>query len=106
MDALVAYDWPGNIRELRNVIERSVILCQGDTLTVRESLGGSTEAPVPAVPGLLKQDLDTVERDRITRALEEANWKIKGEGNAAGRLGVTPSGLRARMKRLGITRPG
>ena len=106
MDALVAYDWPGNIRELRNVIERSVILCQGDTLTVRESLGRSTEAPVPAVPGLLKQDLDTVERDRITRALEEANWKIKGEGNAAGRLGVTPSGLRARMKRLGITRPG
>ena len=104
MDALVAYDWPGNVRELRNVIERSLILCAGDRLTVDPWLLGS-EAPVPATGGLLKQDLEAVERARILRALEEAAWKIKGEGNAAVRLGVTPSGLRSRMKKLGITRP-
>ena len=104
LDALVAYDWPGNVRELRNVIERSVILCPGDTLTVDPVLLGDGEQ-APATNGALGQDLQAIERARIIRALEEARWKIKGEGNAASRLGVTPSGLRSRMKKLGITRP-
>jgi len=104
MDALVAYDWPGNVRELRNVIERSLILCSDDNLAVDPSLIGG-ESPIAATAGPLKDDLQAVERARILWALEEADWKIKGEGNAASRLGVTPSGLRSRMKKLGITRP-
>jgi transcriptional regulator with GAF, ATPase, and Fis domain len=109
MHALVAYDWPGNVRELRNVIERSVILCQDGVLRVERSLLGveGEESPTPALltSGPLELDLQAVERARILHALEQAEWKIKGEGNAASQLGVTPSGLRARMKRLGITRP-
>jgi len=104
MDALVAYAWPGNVRELRNLIERSVILCSTDTLTVEPALVGADQ-PVLVTGGPLKQDLQAVERAHIIRALEEADWKIKGEGNAASQLGVAPSGLRSRMKKLGITRP-
>lgn len=106
MDAMIAYGWPGNVRELRNVIERSMILCTSDTLAVDPALLDAGTAPQAGLSGgALKQDLRAVERARIVLALEEARWKIKGEGNAADRLGVTPSGLRARMKRLGITRP-
>jgi PAS domain S-box-containing protein len=99
MDRLAAYDWPGNIRELRNVLERAVILSEGATLEV-ESLG-TVERP----DHTLKADLHAVERARILRALEESGWKIKGESNAASRLGLKPSTLRARMKMLGIERP-
>jgi PAS domain S-box-containing protein len=101
MDALVAYDWPGNVRELQNVIERAVILCSGDTLVVDDVLGdvgGSRRAN----GGSLKRDLESVERSNILRALEESGWKVKGEGNAASRLGLKPSTLRSRMKKLGI----
>ncbi len=55
--------------------------------------------------GLLKESLQSVERVRILSALEESGWKIKGTGNAASRLGLSPSSLRTRMKKLGITRP-
>jgi transcriptional regulator with GAF, ATPase, and Fis domain len=104
LDAMVAYDWPGNVRELRNVIERAVILCAGDTLVVEPSQLGAS-APARASSGSLKEDLQGVERARILRALEESGWKIKGDGNAASRLGVAPSTLRSRMRTLGITRP-
>ena len=104
MDALAAYDWPGNVRELQNVIERSAILCSGDTLTVQEALG-DVVVPHREPASALKQDLEGVERANILRALEESGWKVKGEGNAASRLGLKPSTLRSRMKKLGITRP-
>jgi transcriptional regulator with GAF, ATPase, and Fis domain len=103
MEALVAYSWPGNIRELQNVIERSAILNSGDTLIVQEVLGdfgvGNRE---PAKS--LTQNLEDVERSNILRALEESDWKVKGEGNAASRLGINPNTLRSRMKKLGISR--
>jgi PAS domain S-box-containing protein len=86
MDALVSYDWPGNVRELQNVI--------GD-VAVREGKRASA----------LKRDLNAVEAARIMRALEESDWKVKGEGNAASRLGLKPSTLRSRMKKFGIARP-
>jgi len=105
LDAMLAYDWPGNIRELRNVIERAVILCAGETLVVEPSLLGP-EDRAAATGGSLKQGLRGVERARILRALEESGWKIKGDGNAASRLGIAPSTLRSRMRTLGITRPG
>jgi transcriptional regulator with GAF, ATPase, and Fis domain len=106
LDAMLAYDWPGNIRELRNVIERAVILCAGDTLVVEPSQLGAGEPALAPTSGSLKEDLHGVERARILRALEESDWKIKGDGNAASRLGVAPSTLRSRMRTLGITRPG
>jgi len=99
--ALEAYDWPGNVRELRNVIERSVILCQGETLELTESLGGSG-AGASGSKGVLKQDLEGLERARILRALEESDWKIKGDGNAASRLGLAPSTLRSKMRALNL----
>jgi PAS domain S-box-containing protein len=104
MDALVAYDWPGNIRELQNVIERSAILSSGDTLIVQEVLGdfgAGTREPAKS----LTQNLEDVERAHILRALEKSDWKVKGEGNAASRLGINPNTLRARMKKLGIAKP-
>jgi len=71
---------------------------------VKDSLG-LVEAPSAAPNGLLKQSLQSVERERIRSALEESGWKVKGTGNAASRLGISPSSLRTRMKTLGITRP-
>ena len=104
LDAMVAYDWPGNVRELRNVIERSLILCTGETLIIDPAVVGAT-ASAAGTSGPLKHDVQALERARVVRALQESDWKIKGEGNAASRLGVTASGLRSRMKKLGITRP-
>jgi transcriptional regulator with GAF, ATPase, and Fis domain len=104
MDALMAYDWPGNVRELQNVIERSVVLSPAGILHVREVLGDSANS-FPASEPSLKHDLQNVERSNILRALRDSRWKVKGEGNAASRLGLKPSTLQSRMKRLGITRP-
>jgi formate hydrogenlyase transcriptional activator len=104
MDNLVAYDWPGNVRELRNVIERAVILCSGKTLTVEESLGGVISR-ARNIPGSFKQDLHAIERKRILQGLKASNWKIKGTGGAADRLGLKSSTLRSRIQRLGISRP-
>ena len=104
VEALVAYNWPGNIRELQNVIERSAILCSGDTLIVQEMLGDFGVQNRESASSL-KQDLEEVERAKILRALEESGWKVKGEGNAASRLGINPNTLRSRMKKLGIAKP-
>ena len=104
MDALTAYDWPGNVRELQNVIERSMVLCPAGTLHVREVLGDSATSS-RASERSLKHDLQNVERSNILRALRDSGGKVKGEGNAASRLGLKPSTLQSRMKRLGITRP-
>ncbi|MBW2243171.1 MAG: sigma 54-interacting transcriptional regulator [Deltaproteobacteria bacterium] len=103
MEALVAYSWPGNVRELQNVIERSAILCSGDTLIVREVLG-DFGSPDRESASSLTQELEDIERANILRALEGSDWKVKGDGNAASRLGIKPSTLRSRMKRLGIER--
>jgi transcriptional regulator with GAF, ATPase, and Fis domain len=103
MEALVAYDWPGNVRELQNVIERSMIVHTGNTLIVDDALG-DFGAPARESASALTQSLETVERITIQRALEESGWKVKGKGNAASRLGINPSTLRSRMKKLGIAR--
>ncbi len=100
--ALVGYDWPGNVRELANVIERAVILTQGETLVVDETFIHEASSR-PAGTG--SDDLQSVERAHIVDTLEKCGWKVKGSGNAAERLGLNPSTLRARMKKLGIHRP-
>ena len=102
IDSLQTYPWPGNIRELQNVIERAVILTRGSVLHVDEPLEtvSSESAPLAHV----KSTLEEVERRHIKRTLDEAHWKISGEGGAAEALGLNPSTLRARMRKLGIKR--
>ncbi len=98
MDALQRYRWPGNVRELKNVIERAAIVTSGDTLRVEMlDLGAAVEAP-PAT-------LADTERDAILRALESHGGRIKGPKGAAVALGLKPSTLYGRMKKLGIRPP-
>ncbi len=100
--AMLRYDWPGNVRELSNVVERAVILTQGDTLMVDEIF---TRDLLPAPVEPKPQGLRDVERGHIIEILKACGWKVKGHDNAAERLGLNPSTLRARMKKLGIVRP-
>jgi transcriptional regulator with GAF, ATPase, and Fis domain len=103
MERLVAYDWPGNVRELEHVIERALILSPGSTLMV-EDLVSVLGAAAPLHAGGSQQMADA-ERAHILRVLRDCGWKVKGSGNAAERLGLNPSTLRSRMKKLGIARP-
>ena len=102
-EALRHYDWPGNIRELQNFLERSVILSPGPTLQAPlESL--SLHSSRPAVPGA-PLTLEEAETRHIIAALQEVNWVIGGPKGAAEMLGLKRTTLIARMRRLGITRP-
>jgi transcriptional regulator with GAF, ATPase, and Fis domain len=102
MNFLVNYDWPGNIRELENVVERAMILTSGSTLML-EGFVQSTPMKKSANPVASPPE---VTRSEILNVLEACQWKIKGSGHAAERLGLKPSTLRYRMKVLGIKRPG
>jgi formate hydrogenlyase transcriptional activator len=107
MSALVAYEWPGNIRELQNVVERAVILTEGTALTVPASSLGDHQAPAtnnPAKPNNIQGVLETVERDEILGALRATNWIVAGARGAAARLGMKRSTLQLRMQKLGISR--
>jgi formate hydrogenlyase transcriptional activator len=103
MDALTRYDWPGNIRELQNLIERAVILTAGTTLNV-PLMGLTARTPAPARTG---ETATLAESDRrhIIAALESSNWVIAGANGAAARLGLKRSTLQFRMRKLGIVRP-
>jgi formate hydrogenlyase transcriptional activator len=104
MDALVQYQWPGNIRELQNFIERAVILSPQSTLRAPTSeLEPFQTARATNVP---MNGLAEVERDHILRALEASNWVIGGRTGAAERLGMKRTSLVYRMKKLHIRRPG
>jgi formate hydrogenlyase transcriptional activator len=102
IEAFQSYSWPGNIRELQNVIERAVILTRGRALQVDEPLDAATTESPPMEH--VKFTLEEVERRHITRMLSETNSKISGAGGAAELLGLNPSTLRARMRKLGIKR--
>lgn len=95
------YTWPGNIRELQNIIERAVILSQGETLVI-EGLGETPAIPGDAATSIRMED---VERAHIIKVLNTHNWVVHGKGRAAEALGINPSTLRSRMKKLGINRP-
>jgi formate hydrogenlyase transcriptional activator len=102
-EALKHYDWPGNIRELQNFLERSVILSPGPTLQAPlESL--SLNRSRPAVTGA-PLTLEEAETRHIIAALQEVNWVIGGPKGAAEKLGLKRTTLIAKMRRLGITRP-
>jgi len=99
MEALKRCPWPGNIRELENVIERAIIHSADDVLTLLDE-GGEVEAP----PSEDASTLSAVERTHIQEVLRACRWRINGAGNAAERLGLHPNTLRFRMKKLGIVR--
>ena len=102
MQALERYDWPGNIRELENVLQRAIILSSGSTLTIGDAWMPAVQTR-PAAADLVK--LADVERRHIQSILEGVRWRIEGTGGAARLLGLNPSTLRSRMAKLGIERP-
>jgi formate hydrogenlyase transcriptional activator len=110
MNALVRYEWPGNIRELQNVIERAVIVSNGPVLKVpldelrtrvasAETLNGSGTSEDA---GTMRDVLDDAERKQIVAALKQSKWVVAGPKGAAALLGMKRSTLQAHMQRLGI----
>ena len=112
MDALSRYHWPGNIRELQNVIERAVIISAGPALTVDVAdlkfpkAGPPAEKPasVKSTTGALHDVLEETERQQILKAVKQSNWIVSGPNGAAARLGMKRSTLQKRMHKLGIAR--
>jgi formate hydrogenlyase transcriptional activator len=98
MQRLEQYEWSGNVRELRNVVERAMILCNESTLRIPSPAGGSSEG----ANGNGVLTMDEAQRRHILKALEAAGGRIRGAGGAAELLAMNPSTLRSRMRRLGI----
>ena len=98
MDALEAHDWPGNVRELENIVERATILSSGKQLELRKwfskEAAWSDRLPFPT--------LDELEKQHIIKTIELTRWRVRGEKGAAKILGLKPTTLEARMKKLGI----
>jgi formate hydrogenlyase transcriptional activator len=103
LQALTQYDWPGNIRELQNVVERSVILSNGPELRIAMPESNRELAPVVLV-GRVTNGSEDVERARILQALEEAKGQISGPDGAAARLGLKRTTLQSRMQKYKIAR--
>jgi formate hydrogenlyase transcriptional activator len=110
MNTLVRYEWPGNIRELQNVIERAVIVSNGPVLKVPledlrarvPSAESSNGGHALADAGKMRGVLEDAERKQILAALKQANWVVAGTKGAAALLGMKRSTLQAHMQRLGI----
>ena len=114
---LQSYDWPGNIRELRNVIERAVIISRGGPLDFELAVTNSAPPPPSSKsqPGetgdmvgaefLTEPEMLQRERENLAAVLDKANWKIKGADGAAELLGVKPTTLLSRIKKMGLKRP-
>ena len=101
MEAFRHHDWPGNIRELQNVIERAVILSAGPNLEIpfgelKRTVAGCTPTPI--------RTLDEVQRDHILEALRQSGGVVAGRNGAAVRLGLARATLEYRMRKLGIAR--
>jgi len=98
MAALQRHSWPGNIRELRNAVERAMILATGPRLSI----------PIPSpltTAGARSLRLIDVQREHIRKILEIAHWRVRGTDGAADRLGLRPTTLETRMAKLGLARP-
>jgi formate hydrogenlyase transcriptional activator len=107
MEALQSYAWPGNGRELRNVIERAMILSHTESLevTLPGVPGGPGGPEIVAADAHMEQSLEDVERRHILSVLQRTRWRVTGRGSAAEILGLKGSTLQSKMKKLGITRP-
>jgi formate hydrogenlyase transcriptional activator len=124
MTRLEAYDWPGNVRELQNVLERAMILLRGDVIEADllafpgrvVADAGAPIPPPPAAPSRIAPGdgtsrarpltLEEAERRVILEALESAGWRVSGRQGAAEQLGLKPTTLHAKMKKLSVHRPG
>jgi len=102
MDALLAYDWPGNIRELENIIERAMILSGSERLEFGDWIPSEHTTPGARPSSAIK--LVDVEREHIKQVLKKTGWKVSGEKGAAKLLGLNPTTLESRMKKMGIKR--
>lgn len=100
IDTFMQYNWPGNVRELENIIERAVIISRGDTL----ELGDWIPAKNKLYSHPKSETLAEIEKDHINNVLELTGWRVSGEKGAAKILGLKPTTLEARMKKLGIER--
>ena len=102
LNKLMKYSWPGNIRELQNVLERAVLLCTSDTLKITEKLDSKNSDDFS---NIVNMQLHDVEKAHIIKVLKQLNWKIEGENGAAIVLGLNPSTLRSKMQKMDIKRP-
>jgi formate hydrogenlyase transcriptional activator len=102
MDRLITYPWPGNIRELQNVIERSVILCEGEDFSVDESWLSSTVVISANSKRPLTKQLESQEKEMIEGALAESKGRVSGASGAAAKLGIPPSTLESKIRALKI----
>jgi PAS domain S-box-containing protein len=97
-----SYHWPGNIRELQNIVERSVILCTGDTFWIDEAWLSNQNVPRPESSAPLTQSVQNYEKELIEVALAESNGKVAGPNGAAAKLGIPRSTLDLKIKQLNI----
>ncbi len=102
LNHLSEYDWPGNIREMRNVIERAIINSETSTLKFDLFYNSIKDKPRHNPSASLEE----LEKDHIIKVLQESRWRISGEGSASEKLIINPSTLRSRMKKLNIRRSG
>ena len=102
LDLLSAYQWPGNIRELQNVIERSVILCDSDVFATEPNWFAAQHTGAHGARTLLNRKLGEQEREMIEAALAETKGRVAGSSGAAARLGVPASTLESKIRTLGI----
>lgn len=102
INQLEGYNWPGNVRELENVVERAVILSMGKNLEITGPLSNNPAQNGPTAIATMEE----AERTHITKALEHTKWKVSGPNGAAHLLGLKPTTLESRMKKLGISRKG
>ena len=98
MEALKRYDWPGNARELRNIVERAMIMCRGEHLVVQLPDSGTEAMSSNAT-------LAEIEHSHILSVLKKNGWRVAGQNGAAEILGLKRSTPQAKMKKLGIKRP-
>jgi transcriptional regulator with GAF, ATPase, and Fis domain len=113
LQALMAYDWPGNIRELQNVIERAVITASAGRLSFDLPTDAHPKNPSPAdaqpsteeTAIITDDEMRRRERENVLAALKRTKWKLSGEDGAAELLGIKPTTLASRMKKMGIERP-
>jgi len=106
MDQLVNFNWPGNIRELESVVQRALISADGPVLHLTEPLNENLHFSSTTTIGTVDNPLDlrSAQKEHIAAILEQTNWKIAGSAGAAAKLGIPPSTLRSKMKKLGIQR--
>ena len=108
-----AYDWPGNVRELKNVIERAVILSKGNNLrldlSLPEKAGGISGVGNGRLPAedqvLTEEQMRALQKQNLTAALRQTNWRVSGKNGAAELLGIKPTTLTDRIKSFGIRKP-